>query len=225
MAKKKSLQRVTEIDNLNSKKQVREFLENNPDSYEAVIESLTDRANASYNKKEGQDYKLMNMIYECFRFRNDEEGETNTRNCTYELNHYLITSSIHNFVLEKRTFPTIQHIAEETGLSRTTIYRHLEDGLNNDYSSLVKGKLEIMATKALEKLYLIGVQDNNAAALKNFLELSGAIAKHPVANINNYIQINNLRISKEELEQLPNDVVIQIEQLISENLKIHRINT
>lgn len=38
-------------------------------------------------------------------------------------------------------------------------------------------------------------------------------------NVTNYIQVNNLRITKDEFDQLPNETIVQIEKLISENLK------
>ena len=223
MANTKKLQKVTDFEKVESKKQVREYLEAKPDSYYDLLDNLQNRLQKSYNEKLGEDHKLMDLIYECHKSRNDEKAEAWARNATYEYNHTIIATNIHNYLMNNRTFPTIHHIANETGLSRTTIYRHLQDGLKTDYNSLVKGKLEYMATHALEKLYLIGIQDNNAGALKSYIELSGAINKQPTTNVNNYIQINNLRISRDEFDQLPNETIIEIEKIISETLENTRI--
>jgi len=76
-------------------------------------------------------------------------------------------------------------IQEETGLSRTTIHNHLKDGLLSKDNSLVKGKLEYMVSQALAQLYLIGVEDSNANALKAFIELSGAVNKVSSNTVNN----------------------------------------
>ncbi|MEL7122764.1 MAG: hypothetical protein AAFO07_25175 [Bacteroidota bacterium] len=70
-----------------------------------------------------------------------------------------------------------------------------------------------MASYALEQLYKIGVEQNNHNSLKLFIEMVNG--KNPATQVNNYIQINNLQITKEELEQLPNEVTLQIESLIS----------
>jgi len=75
-----------------------------------------------------------------------------------------------------------------------------------------------MASSALYKLYLIGVEDRNSNALKAFIELSGAVTKGS-NTVTNYIQINNLKLSTEEFNRLPQDVILEIEQVISQNLK------
>jgi hypothetical protein len=69
----------------------------------------------------------------------------------------------------------------------------------------------------LEKLYLIGVQDNNATALKHFINLSGGGVNN-TTNVNNYIQINNLKISNEEINRLPKEDILEIEGIISKTL-------
>ena len=76
-----------------------------------------------------------------------------------------------------------------------------------------------MTSSALATLYYIGVNDSNASALKHFIELSGAINKSSSNTVNNYIQINNLKITREQFEQLPEDVILEVEQVISKSLK------
>lgn len=219
MPKAKQLQKVTDFEQLETTYQVKEYLKENPKKADSLLKHLQEMLNETYQKKLGDEGLIVDMICECQRFYGNDEGETWTRNTTYEMNHSLISGHIHNYIVERNGFPTIHHIAEQTGLSRTTVYRHLDDGLKTKYNALTKGKLEIMATSAMEKLYLIGVQDNNAGALKTFIELSGAFTKPPTANINNYIQINNLKISKEEFDKLPEETISQIEKLVSDNLK------
>lgn len=75
-----------------------------------------------------------------------------------------------------------------------------------------------MIPKALEKLYMIGVMDNNASALKQFIELSGYKSNKNETNINNYIQINNLKLSREEFDNLPKETILEVEELISKNI-------
>jgi hypothetical protein len=80
---------------------------------------------------------------------------------------------------------------------------------------LIKGKFEVMAILALEQLYKIGVNENNHAALKSFIELVNG--SNATKYVNNYIQINNLQLTKEEFEQLPDEVILQIEKIIAQN--------
>lgn len=218
MAKKKSLQKVTDIKNINTRKQLREFINDNPEKN--IIKSLLARMNNSYAKKLGEEDKLMNLIEELFLITKGKDNSDiiTMKNVTYETNHTIITSFIHNNILENNCFPNIQNISKNTGLSRQTIYKHLNSGLKNKYNDIVKGKLEYMTLNAMAKLYLIGVQDHNATALKHFIELSKTTSQNNTTNINNYIQINNLKLSRDEFNQLPNETILEIETLISKTL-------
>jgi len=219
MAKTKSLQKVTDIEKVKTKKQMQEFLELNPKAKDKMWDSLLDRMNKTYGEKLGNESDIMNLIEEFYLITKGANNKeiVEMKNLTYETNHSLITSYIHNYIIENRCFPTVQYIKEDTGLSRTTVYKHLDAGLKSKYNKLVNGKMELMTTKAMEKLYLIGIQDNNATALKSFIELAGVTAKNNTTN--NYIQINNLKISKDDFNQLPTETILEIEMLISENIK------
>jgi len=76
-----------------------------------------------------------------------------------------------------------------------------------------------MTTSAMEKLYLIGVQDNNATALKYFIQLSVVVSNNST-HINNYIQINNLKITNEDFNRLPQQDILEIESILSKTLKL-----
>jgi DNA-binding phage protein len=219
MTKVKSLQKFTDIDKVETKEQLQGFLKLNPKANEKMFASLLDRLNKSYNEKTFKDNNIMVLIEEFYLITEgiNSNSFVKLKNATYEMNHSIITTCIHNHILEQRCFPTMFKIREETGISRTTIYKHLDDGLKSKFNKLVNGKVELMTTKAMEKLYLIGVQDNNVTALKNFIELSGATAKNNTTN--NYIQINNLKISNDEFNQLPSETILEIETLISKNIK------
>ena len=200
--KKKSLQKLTDIENLKTPEKLTEYLTKNPNDWRMVMDNLQERINDTYQNKKGKEYALENLVVACQQFKNIEDAETDVRNTTYETNHSFITNCLHNYIIKHRCFPTMQTIANETGLSRTTIYKHLSDGIGNKYNRLVLGKLEYMTSSALASLYHIGINDRNATALKNFIELAGNV-KTSTSTINNYIQINNLKLSKEEFEKLP----------------------
>ena len=66
MEKKKSLQKVTDLENINSKKQLREFIKENPKNKIEVFDSIIERLNNSYAEKLGEEDKLMNLLDEFF---------------------------------------------------------------------------------------------------------------------------------------------------------------
>ncbi|WP_282117734.1 hypothetical protein [Maribacter aquivivus] len=219
MSKEKKLPKVTNYDHLSTIQDITTYLNTEPNDSLELLKELFDRYNDSIQNDKAKDDYISKMILKVFKYRNDEYGEINFKNSTYEANHHIITSFIHNHILENNCFPPTGHIAHKTGLSRQTIYKHLKTGLKNKYNTLITGKMEYMATHALSKLYLIGITQDNATALKSFIELSSReFKKQPSNSINNYIQINNLKISKEEFNQLPNDTILKIEKLISMNL-------
>jgi len=55
--------------------------------------------------------------------------------------------------------------------------------------------------------------------MKAFIELSGVVNNRSSKTVNNYIQINNLKLSTEEFNQLPEDVILEVEQVISKSFK------
>lgn len=215
--KGKELQRLTDIENLKTPKMVTEYLTSNPKDKKLVMDSLQERINQTYQKKEGKEFLLEELVVACQNFGSAVDLETDIRNTTYEVNHSLISNCLHNYIIKHRCFPAIQTIAIETGLSRNTVYKHLNDGLRNRYNGLVMGKLEYMTMTALSSLYLIGIEERNASALKSFIELAGNV-KTSSQTINNFIQINNLKLSKDEVDRLPESVILEVEQLISKNL-------
>jgi len=222
MTKKKSLQKFTDIEKLNTVRDIRGFVKNNPERASEVTEKLQDLLNESYKEKLGLEYEIVELITKCYSLMNKKEIAILIRNATYETNHTIIATCIHNYICNNRCFPSIMTIKEETGLSRPTIYGHIKNGFSHNLNSIVKGKIDYMIPKALEKLYFIGIQDNNATALKHFIELSGYTSDKRT-NINNYIQINNLKLSKEEFDQLPSETILEVEKIVSNSIqKAHK---
>jgi hypothetical protein len=218
MTKKKSLQKLTKIESLSSKKEVKEFLQNNPKKEGEVIEFLHNRLFKSYNEKLGLEDETIGFFEALSEVTNNLSPFIKLKNTTYEINHTKITDCIHNYISNNRNFPMIHTISGKTGLSRQTVYKHLKSGLKNEFNSIVKGKNEIMSMQALQQLYLIGIQDRNASALKHFIQLSGG-ANNSTTNVNNYIQINNLKISNEDFNKLPTETILEVEAIISKSIE------
>lgn len=215
MKTKKSLQKFTDLDKIKTVKQLKEYLIKHPKSNYDLWTNLAGRISKSYADQDGNDYELTEMILLVCR---TDESKANIRNTTYEVNHSLITNFMHNFILEHNCMPRTTQIEASLKLSRQTIHKHLNDGIRSEHNSLVKGATEIMGLNALTQLYLIGVKDRNAGALKSFIQLSGA-TNNNTTNVNNYIQINNLKLTNEDFNKLPENDILEIETILSKTIK------
>lgn len=210
---KKHVQKFTDMESLKTPDQVKEYIDNNPDLLKPLRENLSMRLMDSYDRGLGNDYEVVQML--CVTTDN-ADNIADIMNTTYQSNHRIITSYIHNHILETRCFPSMTAIVKETKLSRQTVYNHLKGGLNNKSNALVKGLNEIMSQKALEKLYLFGIEDRNSQALKHYVQLSRAT--NNTSTTNNFIQINNLKISNDDFNNLPIEDMLEIECIVSKSI-------
>ena len=215
MSKNKSLQKFTDYENLNSVSELKEYLNLKPENKYEVNKNLRLRIEQAYNDKEINEFNLIEMLV---YIAEDEDAKTDIRNVTYETNHSIITTFMHNYIIEFRKFPTMSTIANEINLSRQTIYNHLNNGFLDANNKLVKGTNEVMSINALQNLYLIGIEDRNPTALKHFIQLSGLVSSNNAMQVNNYIQINNLKISNEDIKKLPFEDILEIENIVSKTL-------
>jgi DNA-binding phage protein len=135
----------------------------------------------------------------------------------YEDNSSAIKGHLHNWALKNKSFPSIAEIAKETGLSRTTIYKHLNSNklkeANRDGN---KGTIETLRAVALEKLFKLGIQKDDTKALGMFLRLTEdkKEATPPKVVNNNYLIINKAIISQERIEALPDEAIEEIKNII-----------
>jgi len=216
MAKKKGLQKVTDLATINNKTDLEVYIAKHPKK----LEELATYLQVKYNENTGENYngekadKYFFLICEMSVITNNTAKLEYWKNLVFERNRMRISSCITNYILENRNFPTVSQIAHESKVSRTTVYKHLKKGIGNDGYNFITKKLQYLTASALEKLYLIGVEDNNATALKIFIELVNK-ESYKANTINNFIQINNLRLGNEDFQKLPKETLDKIEDLIS----------
>jgi hypothetical protein len=123
---------------------------------------------------------------------------TKSRNEIWERNHYCILNVISWQTIQHRQIPTIKDIAEETGLSRVTVIKHLKE-----YYDI------------LAKIYSYAY-DGNMKAAKIFMDATTEPDESNFANQqNNYIQFNNIRITAEQLNQLPIEKQQQLQSIFT----------
>jgi biotin operon repressor len=111
--------------------------------------------------------------------------------------------------------PTNTQISTATGLSRVTIDKHLKENGVSIHKIEELDKYKLLNSIAINRLYKIGMTENNTKALKMFIDYTGEPKKTTINN--NYIQINNTRIDSLLIDQLPEETRNQIEALILNN--------
>ncbi|MGP8216035.1 MAG: phBC6A51 family helix-turn-helix protein [Bacteroidia bacterium] len=142
-----------------------------------------------------------------------------TRNDTWEYNHTTISSSISYLMNKTGRMPTKSEIARETGLSRTTIRKHLAEYREQQLFKEQEEQFKFLKGEMLSMLYKMAVR-GNVQAIKLYFEVTGVLGNNKTVNKNiienqhNYIQINDTRLSQEEIKKLSPARLKQIEELL-----------
>jgi hypothetical protein len=151
---------------------------------------------------------------EQFFVNSDPILSTKSRNEIWERNHYCILNVISWQTIQHRQVPTIKDIAEETGLSRVTVAKHLKEYYESETFKEKENAWKFLREKLLSKIYSFAY-DGNMRAAKIFID---ATDDKPLAAIknqqNNYIQLNGLIITEEQIKNLPPDKLKKIQQIL-----------
>jgi predicted transcriptional regulator len=142
---------------------------------------------------------------------------TSTKNQFWEYNHHVISSAISKLMRQHGCMPPKNAIAEETGLSRQTVAKHIAAYKTHpEYMAEIE-QFKFMTPKMLASVYKFA-ENGDMTAARLFFEMVGTINKHqPNTTLNgqtNYIQINNTILSQENLSQLSPEQLNQIEKII-----------
>lgn len=142
-----------------------------------------------------------------------------TKNQLWENNHYKITIGISKLMEEYGKMPTMNQIAEETGLSRQTISKHLKDYQAHPLFVEERMKFKFMADRVLAKIYKVAVSNGDVKAAKLYFDVVGYLGNESgnttaVNTQNNYIQINQIKITQDNIKQLSQEQISQIEGII-----------
>ena len=150
-----------------------------------------------------------------------EDIKEDLRNTTWQDNHDELTRVIGNLIGENRRMPTVNQMANETGLSRQTIHKHLKEFYRSaNYQSQVN-QFRMLSDRVLASLYTLAIGGDVRAA-KVFLDAVGGLPLQqdsPSENTN-FIQVNNnIKIDQVTFTTLPEAVQQQITQLILQGLQ------
>jgi hypothetical protein len=109
----------------------------------------------------------------------------------------------------------VKDIADETGLSRVTVIKHLKQYYESETFKEKENALKFLREKLLTKIYSYA-WDGNMRAAKIFMDATGDRPSFTVQNQqNNYIQVNGIMITEEQLKNLPIDKLEKIREIFS----------
>lgn len=117
---------------------------------------------------------------------------------------------------EMNRMPTVNEISIKTELSRQTVHKHLKEYGNDERYLETVEQFKFMTSKVLAKVFIYAVQGDVRAA-KLYLETIGNIGRNnvPIQNTqDNFIQINQLKVTQEELKQLKPEPLQKVENLL-----------
>jgi len=137
-----------------------------------------------------------------------------TKNDIWENNHRKIIQETSNFINEYGRMPLKIDLAQRVGLSRQTLNKHLKEYKNH---SLYKDHFEsfsLMTEKLMSKMFQFALRGDVKAARLYFDILSRNEAGNYMKSQTNYIQVNNLIISEENLKELSQDQLEKIEEIL-----------
>lgn len=205
--KEESLQKFTESDckKILQSPLTDEFLEGMP---EEDRDFLFAYLNKEINVLKGEELDKLWMNVEPI-------AAQSSKNQMWERNHMKITFATGKLMTECGRMPTPGEIADETKLSRVTVSKHLKGYKSSPIYQQQIDQFIFMRDKVLAKVYKFAVEGNMKAA-KLFLEYTGGNGSqgNTYNTQNNYIQVNDYRITQEAVKQLTPDQIKQIEGIL-----------
>ncbi|MBT3385772.1 MAG: hypothetical protein HN778_05860 [Prolixibacteraceae bacterium] len=137
----------------------------------------------------------------------------------WEQNHTKIICTISDLMQEYGRMPVKNEIAEKTGLSRQTIYKHLKEYSLHPLYQVQLEKFRFMAEKVLARIFAFAVNGDVKAA-KLYFDILGKNFGMTQNNFvqNNYVQINQFKLSQEQIKQLSPEKLNEIESIIKDVL-------
>ncbi|HXI01473.1 MAG TPA: hypothetical protein VNI52_14485 [Sphingobacteriaceae bacterium] len=213
VVKKKGLQKFTE-----SEKKVNDVM-----SLERItkkdVEHLSDAERISLNEIIAEKLNKINgeerdeLIYKL-----NEIMPVNVKNQLWENNHYKITCALTKCINDYGTMPTKNQLAEETGLSRQTIHKHINDYATNPLYLKELDQFRFLSNKVLSKVFKYAI-NGDLKACRLYMDIVGGLNNQIFSDTkkvqqNNFIQINNTVLSQDELKELNIDQLNSIETVL-----------
>ncbi len=146
-----------------------------------------------------------------------------SKNSVWEHNHIVISKAVAGLMQQHGIMPPLNAIAEQTGLSRQTVAKHLKEYKSHPQFITEIERFKFMSHNLLANVFNIASNGDMKAA-RIYFEMIGAINKQPGGTVvneqNNYIQINNTILSQENLKRLTAEQLNQIESIVNKQCKV-----
>ncbi len=136
----------------------------------------------------------------------------------WERNHLMVSKAIADHMQRYGIMPTQNTIAQETGLSRQTVAKHIASHSSKPEFIEETERFKFMSHTLLANVFRFASNGDMRAA-RIYFEMVGAISKQQndtVNTQNNYIQINNTILNQETLKQLTTEQLNLIEKIVTD---------
>lgn len=222
-AKKKSLQKLTEV-----QAKVNKLLKQKQIAKEEVEEFSEQESDELYKVMNEKFNSLKGVALDEFIAKVDALLHESEKNQLWEYNHTNITCAISKLMQQYGRMPHKNELAQETGLSRQTIHKHLKEYATHPQYLSQMEQFRFMTSKVLARVFAFAVQGDMKAA-KLYLDVIGnsneqkSNGRHRratpsdstlVQQQNNYIQINGMVLSQEAIKQLNAEQLNSIEAIL-----------
>ncbi len=221
MKKKKGLQRLSNFESIESQDQFLSFIETSPEQFPDYKDFLFKKLNEILRaevKEEGEMDRYFNRLIKIHELEKDETGVKSLRRDRWYINESHINTFINNELMKSRIVPSVTAIATATGISRNTVQKHIREGKTSEYYVEQTETLMGLTHSVLAQLFRIGITDSNVKALKVFLDFfkESSLPQNgtQINTQNNYIQVNGLTVSQEQIMKLNPEQLTQIEKLL-----------
>lgn len=143
-----------------------------------------------------------------------------TKSEYWECNHNKIIRAISILMQENARMPSKIELSIKTGLSRQTIHKHHEEYSTHPLYLDQVEQFRFMKEKILATVFRLAVNGDVKAA-RHFLDFTKYPDSSEKSNqtINNYIQINQVKITQESIAKLTPAQLIQIEDILLQVFK------
>lgn len=151
--------------------------------------------------------------------------DESVRNRIWENNHVVVVQKMAQLLTEYNRMPTCLEISLETGLSRTTVYKHLKELHYHELQIHQLNNFKALIPNVLTMLYKYSCHGDVSAAraflkyVGSYEETNDKIKKTSYstkwAEQKNFIQINNTVISQDQISTLTEEQIKQLENILS----------
>jgi hypothetical protein len=164
-------------------------------------------------------FAMTNLVQEDldkFVVNMEEMFDANGKKIIWDNNHTRILWAISNLTAKNNCFPSRSEISKETGLTRVTINKHLKNYYGSPQQQERQEDFVIMRERILAAAFK-EARNGDMRAAKLFLDATAnqAPSMHVKNQQNNFIQINGMEITEQQVNELPEDQRLQLQTILS----------